>query len=263
MEPVAQILIVDDEKNIRKVLAAALAARGYPTESVGSAEEAVRACEQTAFDLVLLDIRLPGPMNGDRLLIEIHTRWPRMVIIMLTAYASLDSAISTLRRGAHDYLIKPARLEEILQSVESGLAKKREEEKRDRVITSLEEALFTLKQARPPAPLKSTTDDRFVQTARLTIDRQKRLVVCDGKPLVLSPTEFDVLEYLARHADRVVTASELVKAIQGYVLAEVDARPLVRVHIQHLREKLEDDPEHPHYILNVRGRGYRFISGLD
>jgi DNA-binding response OmpR family regulator len=69
-----------------------------------------------------------------------------------------------------------------------------------------------------------------------------------------------VLDYLARHKDRIVTSCELVKAIQGYDLTEVDARPLVRVHIVRLRQKLEDDPEHPRIVLNVRGKGYRFAG---
>jgi two-component system KDP operon response regulator KdpE len=86
------------------------------------------------------------------------------------------------------------------------------------------------------------------------------LVARDNQVLTLTSTEYDVLDYLARHANRIVTTRELVKAIQGYDLTEKEARPIIRVHIQRLRDKLEDDPAHPQYILNVRNKGYRFVG---
>jgi len=109
-------------------------------------------------------------------------------------------------------------------------------------------------------PALAGVKDRFAKTATLMIDRQKRIVVRGDMLLELTGTEFDVLDYLAQHAERVVTASELVRATQGYDLMEADARPLVRVHIQRLRQKLEDDPTNPRFIVNVRGRGYRFVG---
>jgi DNA-binding response OmpR family regulator len=181
-----------------------------------------------------------------------------MVIIMLTAYASLDSSIGALRSGAYDYILKPATLNQIVESVERGLAKKRQEAQRYQVILRLEETLRALRQEESHAQKETRDSDRFIQTPSLTIDRQKRLAVLNGNPLALTPTEFDLLEHLARHSDRVVTAHELVRMIQGYDLSEPDARPIIRVHIQRLRQKLEDDPENPTYIVNVRGKGYRF-----
>ncbi len=260
MEQTAQILIVDDEKNIRKILCDTLSKHGYQTHAAENAQAALRLCEQINFDLALIDLKMPGSMDGLALLSEIHARWSQMIVIMLTAFASLDSSIAALRRGAYDYLIKPATIEEILDSVARGLEKKRQESQQKQVITQLEQVLQTLKQDHATTSSESSVDDRFVQTPLLTIDRKKRLVACGDQPLALSPTEFDVLDYLASHADRVITASELVQAIQGYDLVEADARPLIRVHIQHLRDKLEDDPEHPRYILNVRGKGYRFVG---
>ena len=178
---------------------------------------------------------------------------------MLTAYASLDSSIAALRNGAYDYLVKPASLHQIVESVSRGLAKKRVEAQRYETIARLEETLRMLKQENlaQPAP---DIPERFVQISSLTIDRQKRLAVLDREPLSLTATEFDLLDYLVRHCDRIVTASELVKTIQGYDLVEADARPIVRVHIQRLRQKLGDDPDRPRYILNIRGRGYRFAG---
>src|SRR5512140_1817651 len=108
MQPTCDILIVDDEKNIRVVIEEALVAHGYRVQAAAGAEEALHACDRTIFDLALVDLRLPGKMDGMDLLTEIHSRWPQTVIIMLTAYASLDSSIAALRNGAYDYLVKPA-----------------------------------------------------------------------------------------------------------------------------------------------------------
>jgi len=260
METTTRILIVDDEKNIRKILNNTLAKHGYATHTAENAQVALQLCGQFSFDLALIDLKMPGDMDGLALLEELHTRYPQIIVIMLTAFASLDSSIAALRRGAYDYLVKPAKIEEILASVARGLEKKRQEEQRDRVILQLEQALATLKQERAARQIEMPVEERFVQTPLLTIDRKKRFAARGNQALTLSPTEFDVLDYLASHADRVVTASELVKSIQGCDLSEAGARPLIRVHIQHLRDKLEDDPEHPRYILNVRSKGYRFVG---
>jgi two-component system KDP operon response regulator KdpE len=253
------ILVVDDEKSIRLVLKEALEMHQYQVEEAGTGDDALRLCDHRMFDLVLLDLKLPD-MDGVTLLTRLHERSPQTIIIMLTAFATLDSAVQALRQGAYDYLTKPASIPLIIESVERGLLKKREEARRLQVITQLEQTLAELK--RDTLAMQSVGDltSRFVQTHTLMIDRAKRLVVRGDQPIALSATEFDLLDYLARHADRLVTASEIVKEIQGYDLTEEDARPLVRVHIQRLRQKLEDDPDNPHFILNVRGRGYRFVG---
>lgn len=253
------LLVVDDEKNIRVVLKEALQAQQYHVEEAASGEEALRLMDNRAFDLVLLDLRMPG-MDGIELLTQIHERYPQTIIIMLTAYATLDSAVQALRQGAYDYLTKPASIPLIIESVERGLAKKREEARRTQVISQLEQTLAELKRESLTTQTPTDLSSRFVQTQTLMIDRGKRFVVRGDQPLSLSATEFDLLDYLVQHADRLVTAREIVKEIQGYDLAEEDARPLVRVHIQRLRTKLEDDPENPRYVLNVRGRGYRFVG---
>ncbi|MCX7838778.1 MAG: response regulator transcription factor [Anaerolineae bacterium] len=254
----ASILVVDDEDTIRTIITDALTQHGYNVQDAATSDQALRLCETTPFDLVLLDLKIPGAMDGLDLLKVIRRRWSQTVVIMLTGYGSLDSAINALRAGAFDYLTKPVSTTQIVESVERGLEKHREELRRQQLVTHLEATLQALKTAN----LLSTPplDQRFTHTATLTIDRHKRLVVRGDELIELTATEFDILDYLARAADRIVTASELVKATQGYELMEQDARPMIRVHIQRLRQKLGDDPEHPRYILNVRGKGYRFIG---
>jgi DNA-binding response OmpR family regulator len=255
----ASILVVDDEETIRTVIAEALTARGYRVQVAATSDQALRACESHPFDLVLLDLKIPGAMDGLALLETMRQRWSHLIVIMLTGYGSLDSAIAALRAGAFDYLTKPVNLAHIIESVERGLEKQREQARRQQLIAHLEATLDALKSEIPPANAPVVAQ-RFSQTATLVIDRQKRIVVRGDEPIELTATEFDILDYLARAADRVVTASELVKETQGYDVAEPNARPMIRVHIQRLRQKLGDDPDHPRYILNVRGKGYRFVG---
>ncbi len=86
------------------------------------------------------------------------------------------------------------------------------------------------------------------------------MVVQNGELISLSPTEFDMLDYLVSNGDRVVSASELIRAVQGYEMDEMDARPIVRVNVRRLRQKIEEDTANPRHILTVRSRGYRFAA---
>ncbi len=255
------ILVVDDEQSIRIVVADALEGQGYRVEAAASSGEALKACERAAFDLALVDLKLPGPMDGLGLLQEFRRRYPQMIVIVLTGYGSLDSAIAAMREGAYDYLTKPASMALIFASVHRGLSRRREEARQEQLIAHLEDTLRELKRETHIERSGALPEpDRFVQTRRLVIDRQKRLVVLDDKLIELTPTEFDLLDFLATHSDHVVTASELIHAVQGYELADADARPIVRVHLQRLRRKLGDDPKEPSIIQNVRGKGYRFMA---
>jgi DNA-binding response OmpR family regulator len=250
-----RLLVVDDEETIRIVVADALQNQGYSVQTAASAAEALRVCETAVFDLALIDLKMPGTMDGLGLLGELRRRWPKIVLIVMTGYGTLDSAIAALRQGAHDYLAKPASLAQIIASVQSGLAKKQEETRRQQLIADLEDTLHLLKRdvEAPPA-------EPALPRESLAIDRRTREVRRGDAPLVLTATEFDLLYYLVQNASRVVMASEIAKEVLGYDLDEVDARPIVRVHIQRLRQKLDDDPLRPRYIMNVRARGYRFVG---
>jgi DNA-binding response OmpR family regulator len=256
----ASILVVDDEETIRTIIAEALTAHAHRVQVAATSEQALHACKTIAFDLVLLDLKIPGAMDGLALLAEIRQRLPQTIVIMLTGYGTLDSAITALRAGAFDYLTKPVSVTQIIESVERGLDKQREEARRHQLIAHLEATLDALNDEDKAIPAAPQVAQRFAQTATLVIDRHKRLVVRGNQPIELTATEFDLLDYLARAADRIITSSELLKATQGCDATEADARPMIRVHIQRLRQKLGDDPENPRYILNVRGKGYRFVG---
>ena len=162
MQPDQRILIVDDKQTILTLLADALESQGYQVEKASSAEAALRACAETEFALALIDLKIPGAMDGIGLLTEIRRQRPQTVLIVLTGYATLDSAIAALRQGAHDYLVKPIGMAQLIQSVQSGLAKKDEETRRQELIAHLEGTLHELK--RTSAPSAAELPDRFVRT---------------------------------------------------------------------------------------------------
>jgi len=259
MDKKESILVVDDERSIRTVIGDTLESHGYSVQTAESPDQAIRICEDETISLALIDLKMPGHMDGLELLSVLHSRWSQMVIIMMSGYATLDSAIVALREGASDYITKPASMSQVVESVERGLAKRREESRHQQLIHQIETSLRELKREHASTEADiAVENDRFVKTPMITLDRRKRIVVRGTELVELTSTEFDLLDYLARHSDRIVTASELVKSTQGYTLKEEDARPLVRVHIRRLRQKLEEDPDNPRIILNVRGKGYRF-----
>ncbi|MBI5029133.1 MAG: response regulator transcription factor [Chloroflexi bacterium] len=256
----ASILVVDDEKIIRTVITEALKREGYGALAACDAGEALRLCEQNKFDLALIDLKMPGKMDGIGLLQEIHRRWITLPVIVLTGYGTLDSAIAAIRNGAIDYIPKPAELLQIVQSVQRGLEKGRQEAYREQVIRRLEEIMRGVRETWQPNRHRIPSSERFIKTSSLAIDRYRRIVMRNGTEIALTDTEFELLEFLIRHSDQVLTAQELLQGIQGYTVTENEARPIVRVQIQRLRRKLEEDPDHPRHVLTVRGRGYRIVG---
>lgn len=227
----AKILVVDDEETIRVTVSAALKKHGFETITAIDAVQALLALEQNVFDVAILDLKLPGSMDGVDLLTEIRMRKPETIVIMISAHATLDSAIVALRQGAFDYLLKPFTMSQLVERVEHALAKRRE----------------------PALPVAGSATG-------VHIDPQQRTVTKDGAAIMLSATEFDILTYLANNSQRVVSASEVMREVQGYELEEMDARTILRVHIQRIRQKLGDDPENPRHIQNIRSKGYRFVG---
>lgn len=254
------LLVVDDEKAIRMVIGDALENAGFQVQTAANPTQALALCKEQTFDLALIDLKMQGAMDGLDLLKQLRHLSPSTVVIVLTGFGTLDSAIAAMREGAFDYLTKPASIAQIIESVEHGLSKRRDELRRQQLIHQLEDTLRALKIEGEQNVQPTNVEERFAKSGTLVIDRRKRIAVRGDTPLELTGTEFDILDYLAQHADRVITASELVHATQGYDLMELDARPLVRVHIQRLRQKLEDDPLQPQFIVNIRGKGYRFVG---
>ena len=265
--PGARILIVDDEPGIRRTLMEIFRRVGYHPSEAASGTEGLQKIQTESFDLVLLDLNMPG-MSGTAVLAAARPQAPSTVFIIITAYATLDSAIQALRHWAFDYLFKPSSVHEILRVVENGLASRQQRMPPDDPVALLERALATLKNAAPDAipdmilgadtsPAAAPTK-RFLQAPGLTVDTHKGLAIVAEDAVSLTPTELDILAYLMRHTGRVVSAQELGSHLQGVEMTVHAARDLLRAPLHRLRRKIEDDPAHPRFIHTLRGRGYVF-----
>ncbi len=253
--PGAHILVVDDETATRRTLADLFTRMGYQATEAASGAAALEQITQRRFDLVILDLNMPE-MDGSEVLRAARPLAPDTIFIILTAYGTLDSAIVAIRYGAFDYLLKPSPVKEIVRAVEAGLAERQRRLRHEEPVALLERALDSLKAAAERQPAAPPAD-RFLQAPDLTVDTLRRLAVVRGQPVELTATEFDILVYLLRHRDRVVSCRELAAHLRGYDLDERDARVFLRSHIHRLRRKVERDPDHPALIRAVRGSGYR------
>lgn len=260
----SRILVVDDEAAERITLGEVLRLEGFRVALAASGEEALTlAAQGDPFDLVILDLRLPG-LNGLQVLEKLHKTNPETVVILITAYGALETAIQAMRHGAYDYLLKPCSVEDILAAVRRGLSELEQERHRRVLVERLQRTVQELANAETPVtPPKPPEEERFLQFSGVIVDRAKHLVTLKGRRIDLTPTEFRLLECLMYRADQVCTPQALVRCAQGYEADAWGARSIVRVHIRRLRSKLEPDPEHPRYIQNVRGVGYMFIAAGD
>lgn len=261
-----RILVVDDEAAERITLGEVLRLEGYHVTLAASGEQALAIVRQESmFDLAILDLRLPG-MDGLQVLDGIRRISSETIVILITGYGTLETAVQALRKGAYDFLLKPSPVEEVLVAVRRALSELKAGRHRRLLISQLQNTLQAL---------VATTDgligvetlselekggDGTTIVGDIQIDKGKHMVTYRGQPVELTPTEFRLLECLVGRVGEVCTPQELVRCAQGYDTDAWGARSIVRVHIRRLRRKLEPDPENPRYILNVRGVGYLFTA---
>lgn len=230
------ILVVDDEEGVRFFLQEALRRSGHQVVEAANGEEALDRLRETPFDLVLLDLKLGGAVDGLRVLEAVRWRWPQAMVIMLTAHGSLDSAVAAIREGVDHYLLKPVDAAQLRQAIEHVL------ERREQLAAA--------------SPL--ATEARMLRQGPFEVDLQTHEVTRDGQPLELTPREFKLLVALMENAHRVLSPRELVRAVMDYEPEYVqEARQIIRWYVHTLRQKVEPDPAQPRYIINLRGVGYR------
>lgn len=218
-----RLLLVDDDPSISEMLTILLQAEGYDTITATNGLDAVHTARTEDPDLILLDIMLPG-MNGIDVCREIRT-FSSVPIIMLTARTDTVDVVLALETGADDYVHKPFTPKELVARVRARLRRSGE----------------------------STND--VIHIGDLTIDIQGHQVRRKGEDIQLTPLEFELLAQLASRPRKVFTREELLERVWGYH-SPTDNR-LVNVHIQRLRSKIEYDPEHPQFVVTVRGVGYK------
>jgi DNA-binding response OmpR family regulator len=222
------ILMVDDDALMRRSLAFNLQQSGYRVSSAASAEDALALAQRERPDLVLLDIGLPG-MDGLDALRRFKEKFDAPVIFVTARRRELDEVLG-LELGADDYVTKPFDLDVLLAHIKA-----------------------VLRRSERSTPSPASSGPLFV--GDITIDPSAHTVTVSGKPVELSPREFDLLHTFALQPRSVISTDELLVRVWG---AEFVGQPqVVYVHIRWLREKLEKDPNHPQRILTVRGVGYK------
>jgi len=221
------VLVVDDEENINNLVTAYLKAEGYTVYSAIDGPSGLAAFRRFRPDLVILDVMLPG-MDGLEVLQQIR-RESEVYVLLLTAKSEETDRVIGLTVGADDYLTKPFSPRELVARV--------------KVI---------LRRGRNATP----GSEEVLSFAHIRIDAQRYQVWRGDQEIELTALEFKLLKTLAGYAGAVLSREQLLERVWGYDYYG-DAR-VVDVHIGHVRQKLEDDPANPQYILTVRGVGYKF-----
>ncbi len=251
-----RILVVDDEPGIRKVLCGVLENAGYHVDSAESAEAALEQFARADYDLLLVDIQMPG-LDGLGLIDRARAARPTLAAVILTGFATVDSAIWALHENVGDYLVKPARPDAIRAAMRRALERRRTTLTQSATLSRISAEIQTLLGDPPPAggPLPSANQSPY-RCGPLLIDEAAHRAEWFGLPLTLTPVEFKLLASFARNADRVLSPQALVAAVHGYDTSPLEARELIKPYIYSLRAKLEPDPTNPRFLVNVRGVGY-------
>ena len=223
-ENALRVLVVDDERAIRRFLRASLTAHGYAVFEASAGQEALSAVIGDRPDLIILDLGLPD-LNGLEVTRQLR-EWTRIPIIVLSVREEEATKVAALDVGADDYLTKPFGIAELMARIR-----------------------VALRHAEQPA------GEPVFEVGDLRMDRARRQVLMAGNEIVLTPTEYDLLRVLVQYAGKVLTHRQLLRQVWGMGY-ELETH-LLQVNISNLRRKIEPDPSRPSYIITEVGVGYR------
>jgi len=222
----ARILVVDDEQQILRALRTSLRGAGYEVETAATAESALTTAAMRPPDAIILDLVLPDG-SGTDVARELRT-WSSAPVIVLSAVGDEHEKIAALDAGADDYVTKPVGIDELLARLRA-----------------------VLRRARPAG-------EPLISVGELEVDVQAHEVRVGGKPVHLTPHEFDLLRYLARNEGKLLTHRMILQEVWGPGYG--DATNILHVNVSQLRRKLEPDPSRPRYLLTEPGVGYRLVD---
>ena len=229
----ATILIVEDEYAVARGIQYALEQEGYDVTVARKGSEGLDFATRQAPDLVILDVRLPD-MDGFEVLRRLRGAGNKAPVMFLTARDEEMDKVVGLELGADDYLGKPFGLRELMSRIKALLR-------------------------RAYGDLADAAGGRLIRHHDLVIDLERRRVQRGARRISLTATEFEILRHLASRPGRVFSRRELLELVRDYEALDQDEKT-INVHISHLREKVEDDPSDPAFILTVRGAGYAFAE---
>ncbi len=229
----ATILIVEDEYAVARGIQYALQQEGYQVAVARSGEEGLTFATTEAPDLIVLDVRLPG-IDGFEVLRRLRAAGSKAPVLILTARDDEVDKVIGLEHGADDYVTKPFGLRELMSRIKALLR-------------------------RAYGDLADAVGGRVIRHRDLLIDLERRRVQRGQRRIALTATEFEILRHLASRPGRVFSRRELLELIRDYEALDQDEKT-INVHVSHLREKIEDDPSVPAFVLTVRGAGYAFAE---
>jgi two-component system, OmpR family, KDP operon response regulator KdpE len=228
--PRSSLLVVEDDPSLRKVLLTTLTASGFVVEEARSGDEALALMHEDRFDLVVLDINMPG-LSGLEVCRQMRSRAPQLGIVMVTVRDAENDMVQALEAGADDYVTKPFRFRELTARVRAVLRRTQAE---------------------------NAADVHVLQAGNLELDLDRRLVRRGGEIVHLTPTEFDLLAFLMKNEGVPLTHAKLLRTIWGPEYGE--ELEYLRTYMRMLRKKIEDDPARPKYLFTEPWVGYRFCN---
>jgi len=226
-----RILIVEDERAVARGLEYALAKEGFVVLWAETGQQALDLARSRDPHLIVLDIRLPD-ISGFDVCRQLRAERMRQPILMLTARDEELDKVLGLELGADDYVVKPYSLRELISRIRAHLR-------------------------RAYGELATGSQGGVLRFGDVEVDMERLQITRRGKPVDLTPIEFRLLRYLLSNPERPCSRDELIEAVWGYA-SDVGSERTVDVHVRHLREKLEDDPANPRWLVTVRGVGYKF-----
>lgn len=229
------ILVVEDEPTISRLLSYNLSQEGYVIESADNGGDGLQAALHKRFDLIILDIMLPG-LSGFEVLTKLRQKGQKTPVIILTARNSENDVVQGLKLGADDYMTKPFGVAELLARVNAVLRR--------------------VNQGEPEPDALDTIQEKVITAGDLEIFPEKYEVLLGGEPIVLRPKEFEVLLYLVQRPGMVVTRDDLMNVVWGFDY--VGGQRTVDVHVSSLRKKLEMNQQSVQ-IDSIRGVGYKLV----
>lgn len=225
-----RILLVDDELAIRRALRTTLQELGFEIIEASRGEDALHLVRSQSFDLVLLDLNMPG-IGGMKTLERLRSSYPRLPILILTVRDEEHDKVGALEMGADDYITKPFSMRECVARIRAAVRRAKA----------------------PDRPLNAP-----LEVGEIQLFPDRRLVYKSGEPVHLTPKEYDILYYLMTNAGRAVTHGKLLTTVWGAEYRqEID---YLRTFVRQLRKKIEEDPSNPKYLLTDAYVGYRFVE---
>ena len=222
----SRILVVDDEQQILRALRTSLRGAGYEVETADTAESALAAAAMRPPEAVILDLVLPDG-TGTEVVRELRT-WSDAPVIVLSAVEDEHEKVAALDAGADDYVTKPVGIDELIARLRAAL-----------------------RRAAPSA-------EPLITIGELEVDLEKREVKVSGKPIHLTPHQFDLLRVMARNEGKLLTHRAILQEVWGPGYGSESN--LLHVHVSQLRRKIEPDPARPRYLLTEPGAGYRLVD---